>query len=822
MQTLWQDLRYGARMLRKHPGFTLIAVATLALGIGANATIFSLANAVLLRPLPIAEPERVMSFYSVAPDGTRAGRFSWLDFADYRAQSDAFAGLSAQMQTLLMLGASEQAEPIFGEVSDGNYFTLLGVKVALGRTFTAADDQTGAPRVAVISYSLWQRRFAGDPAVVGQTIHLNGQPFTIIGVLQEGYTGTRVVPPVEAWVPLQQSGAWLGADWQTNRGSAALQVIGRLQPGISRAQAQASLQLITQRLTQTYPATNKATRIEIERTSLTEGRRRTMVTAFLAILLAVTGLVLLLACANVANLLLARAMARRREMAVRQALGASRWRLLQQAMIEGVLLALPGGFVGLLLSLYAGSLLSSFELIPTFRLQFDLRPDARVLGFSLLISLLTGIVLSVAPALQSSRPDLVTALKDDARGGTGSRHKARLRNSLVVAQTAISLLLLVGAGLLLRSLQNMQAASPGFDPNNVLAMDFDLSLKDFDETQGRRYYQTMLERISHLPGVQAVSLSNRAPLDISTPTTGVQIEGHFPPPGRDDIPLSFYRTTPGYFQTMRIPLLRGRDFTERDNESAPRVALINETMARRFFADADALGKRFRLTRGDVNNALEMNTQGEVEIIGVVKDSKYRTLGEEPTPLVYLPFWQNYNEGMALLVRAAGAPEPMLRTVRSELLLFDQEAQGFFARTMHEHMAIVMAPGKLAAAILSVSGVIALLLAALGLYGVISYAVSQRLPEMGIRLALGAQARDLLRLVLGQGLRLALLGIGVGVLASWALTRFLASLLFGVGALDPLILVAVALLLALVALLACWLPARRATKVDPMIALRTE
>ncbi len=817
MQTLFQDLRYGARMLRKQPGFTLIAVLTLALGIGANTTIFSLANAVLLRPLPVAEPERVMSVYSVAADGTRSGRFSWLDFADYRAQNAAFAGLSAQMQTLLMLGAGEQAEPIFGEVADGHYFALLGVNAALGRTFTPDDDKTSANRVAVISFTLWQRRFAGDPAVIGQTIHLNGVAFTIIGVAKAGYTGTRVVPPVEAWVPLQQSGTWLGADWQTNRAQAALQVTGRLQPGVSRAQAQAALQTIAQRLAQTYPARNNPTgaapRIELERTSLAEGRRRTLISAFVALLLAVTGLVLLLACANVANLLLVRAAGRRREMAVRQALGASRWRLLRQAVTEGVLLALPGGLLGVALSLYAGNWLSDVSPIPTFRLQFDLSVDRRVLVFSLLLSLLTGVVLSVAPALQFGKPELVAALKDDARSG-GNPHKARLRNFLVVAQTAISLLLLIGAGLLLRSLQNMQSASPGFDPNNVVALDFDLSPKGFNEEQGQRYFQTMRERIARLPGVEAVSLSNRAPLDISTPTAGVQIAGHFPPPGRMDIPLSFYRITPGYFQTLKIPLAQGRDFSERDHASAPRVAVINETMARRYWPGVDALGQRFRLTAKSANQ--------EIEIIGIAKDAKYRTLGEEPTPLAYLPFAQNYDEGMTLLVRATAASEQVMRAVRGELLAFDQNAQGFFARTMHEHMAVVIAPGQIAAAIIGLSGVIALLLAALGLYGVMAYAVSQRLPELGLRLALGAQARDIYRLILGQGVRLALLGIGAGWLAAAGLTRFLASLLFGVSALDPLVFAGVALLLALVAALACWLPARRATKIDPLMALRTE
>jgi macrolide transport system ATP-binding/permease protein len=819
---LLQDLRYSARMLMKHPGFTIVVVLTLALGIGANTAIFSLANAVLFRPLHVAEPERVMSLYSIAQDGTQSNRFSWLDYLDHRERNEVFSGMSAQMQTLLTFGERDQVEQIFGEVATGNYFSLLGLRTILGRTFNADEDQPGAEPVTVISFNFWQRRFGGDPSVIGRTVHFNGELFTIIGVLQAGYTGTRVIPAVEAWVPLQRSGTWLGPDWQTNRAAPSLQVVGRLKPGVTREQAQAAMTVVTRQLAQAYPTTNKAIGVALERTSLAEGRRRSMISTFLTILLAVTGLVLLIACANVANLVLVRSIGRQRELAVRQALGASRARLVRQFLTEGVLLALLGGATGLLISVYAASRLLDFNPVPTFPLKFDLSVDLRVLGFSLLVSLLTGLLLSLAPLMRLKKFDLLSALKEDARSGASNPQKARLRNFLAVGQTALSLVLLIGAGLLLKSLQNMQEAEPGFDPNNVIAMDFDLSLKGLNEEQGRRYYQTMLERISALPGVESVSLSNRAPLDISTPTLGAQIEGHFPPPGKENIPLSFYRITPGYFQTMKISLVKGRDLTARDNERSPRVAIINETLARQFWPTEEVIGKRFRVAAQSVRIAGEINTEGEVEIIGVAKDSKYRTLGEDPTPLVYLPFWQNYNDGMALLVRSAGAPKQMIRTVQGELLLLDKQPQGFFARTMHEHMAVVLAPGKIAATLFGLSGLLALLLASIGLYGVISYSVRQRIQEMGIRMALGARPSDIFKMVVGQGLRIALVGIAVGLAAALALTRFLSSLLFAVSATDPVTFGAASLLLVVVALLACYLPARRATKVDPLVALRYE
>ena len=416
----------------------------------------------------------------------------------------------------------------------------------------------------------------------------------------------------------------------------------------------------------------------------------------------------------------------------------------------------------------------------------------------------------------------MAALRDDARTGTVSLHKSRLRSSLVVVQIGLSLVLLIGAALMLQSLRQMQATSPGFDPENVFAMDFDLDLKGYSDEKGRRFYQSMLERTAAVPGVESISLSSRAPLDISTPETGVQIEGYFPPPGKTAIPISFVRVSPAYFQTMAIPLVRGRDFTARDDENAPRVVIINETMARRFWPGQEATGKQFRLAAEKSMRAGEIPEDNLVEVIGVARDSKYRTLGEDQTSHMYLPLWQNYNGGMSMLVRSSTEPAQMMRTVRGELLKLDHDPQAFFPRTMAEHMSVVMVGGKVGAVLFGLFGVIALFLAALGIFGVTSYSSSQRVREMGIRVALGAQSKDIFKLILGQGLVLALIGVTLGLVASFTLTRFLSSLLFGISATDPLTFALIALLLIAVSMVACYLPARRVIKVDPLVALRYE
>ena len=812
------DVRLSLRSLSKRPGFTFVAVLTLALGIGANSTIFTLVNAVLLRPLPVEQPDRVVSVYATSPDGARSSRFSYLDYVDYRDRNEALGGLAAQNLTPVTLGVNEGAEPILGQIVSGNYFTVLGVRARVGRVFTAEEDRQGAERVAVISHIFQQRRFPAEADVTGKVIYLNGDPFTVVGVIEKEFTGTSIGPFVDVWVPMMQTGNWMGPDWMTDRARAQLQMIGRLKPDISRDEAQANMSTLAAQLAQEYNQPGRADGVELTESSLIEGRRRAAVAAFFAILLAVVGLVLLIACANVANLLLVRALSRRREMAIKLALGAGRFRLMRQFMTESILLALMGGAAGLLISLWAGNLLQNFNPLPTFPIQFDLSVDARVIGFVLAASLVTGVALGIIPALRGTRPDLLAALKDETSGAGGGAGKSRLRNAFVIAQISLSLVLLIGATLLLRSLENAQAIDPGFRAENAFAMDFDLDLKGLSEEQGREFYKRMVERVSAVAGVESAAIADRAPLDISTPTVGVLIEGHQPPAGKTAIPISSYTVGPGYFGTTAIPIVAGRDFTERDDTDAPQVVIINQQMARSFWPDENPVGKRFRLAA----QAAQKMPEKSVEVIGVARDSKYRTLSEEATPHIYVPFQQSYKPGMTLIVRAAGDTRQMMRTVRGELQLLDKDPQAFFARTMFEHMAVVLAPGRIAATLLAVFGLLALTLAVVGIYAVMAYSVTERTREIGIRIALGATPSDIFKLVVGRGLILSAIGTIVGLAAAFALTRFLASLLVGVSATDPATFAAVPVLFTLVALLACYLPARRATRVDPLAALKHE
>ncbi|HEX5736632.1 MAG TPA: ABC transporter permease [Blastocatellia bacterium] len=812
------DIRLSLRSLFKRPGFTVVAVLTLALGIGANSTIFTLVNAVLLRPLPVEEPDRVVSVYATSPDGARSSRFSYLDYVDYRDRNEVLAGLAAQNLTPITLGVAEGAEPILGQIVSGNYFTVLGVGARLGRVFTAEEDRQGSERVAVVSHSFHQRRFPAEPDVTGKIIYLNGDAFTVIGIIEKDFTGTSIGPFIDVWVPMMQTGNWMGPDWMGNRARAQLQMIGRLKPDVSRDEAQANMSTLAAQLAQEYKEPGRADGVELTQSSLIEGRRRTAVAAFFAILLAVVGLVLLIACANVANLLLVRALSRRREMAIKLALGAGRFRLMRQFMTESLLLALAGGGAGLLISLWAGNLLHNFNPLPSFPIQFDLSADARVIAFVFAASLVTGVALGIIPALRGTRPDLLATLKDETSSVGSGSSKSRLRNVFVVAQISLSLVLLIGATLLVRSLQNSQAIDPGFRPENAFAMDFDLDLKGFSEEKGREFYARMIERVSAVPGVEAAAIADRAPLDISTTTTGVLIEGYEPPAGKTAIPISAYTVGPGYFGTTAIPLVGGRDFTVRDDKDAPQVVIINQQMALRYWPNENPIGKRFRLAAQSAQKLPEMI----VEVIGVARDSKYRTLSEEATPHVYLPFLQSYKPGMTLIVRVAGDTRQMMRTVRAELQRLDKDPQAFFPRTMFEHMAVVLAPGQIAATLFAIFGLLALALAVVGIYAVMAYSVTERTREIGIRMALGAKPSDVFKLVVGKGLILSAIGTIIGLAAAFALTRFLAGLLVGVSATDPATFAAIPALFTLVALLASYLPARRAMRVDPLAALKHE
>ncbi|MBI1761539.1 MAG: ABC transporter permease [Acidobacteria bacterium] len=823
MQTLWQDLRYGVRVLLKQPGFTLIAVLTLALGIGANGVIFSLINALLLRPLPVEQPQELAAVFTSDFSSGDFGGSSYPDYADFRARNQSFTGLVSYQPQPLSLNVDGANERAFGEIVSGNYFTVLGLKLALGRGFLPEEElRPGAAAVAVISHKLWQTRFNSDPATVGRNVKLNGQPFTIVGVAPANYGGLLRGLAVDWWVPAMMADQLVpGSRNLTERGNRGIFVMGRLKPGVTVAQAQAEFNNLAAQLYQEWPQQWDNIRRQGRKVSLipeSEARVmpgvRTPLVIFTALLMTVVGLVLLIACANVANLLLARAAARRKEIAIRLSLGAGRGRLIQQLLTESVLLALLGGVAGLALATWGADLLMAFKPPVPFPLELNLHGDWRVFGFMFGLSLLTGVVFGLVPALAASRPDVTHALKDDSGASSG---RGRLRGALVVVQVALSLLLLICAGLFLRSLRNASSIDPGFDADNLLAMSMDLQQQGYDETRGKIFIEQLLDRTRALPGVISASLADDLPLGLGGSRRSVTIEGYAAQAG-EDMEIHSSTVAPGYVETLRIPLLQGRTFAAQDRPEAPGVVLINEAFARRYWPGQPPLGKRIQMGGGP-NGA---NDAPYLTVVGVVKDGKYTSLGEEATPFLYLNLAQRYVAAPTLIIRTQSNPTDLLATVRNEVAALDKSLPLFDVKTMRQHLGIALLPARLAGSVLGIFGLVALLLAAAGIYGVMAYAVAQRTREIGIRMALGADARAVLRLVVRQGMTLVLIGLAIGLTAAFALTHLLKSLLFGVSTADPLTFAGIALLLMSVALLACWIPARRATKVDPLIALRCE
>jgi putative ABC transport system permease protein len=835
MENLWQDFRYGLRVLRASPGFAAVAVLSLALGIGANTSIFSVVNAALLRPLPVTEPDRLFFVFN----GTRTspwGVSSYPDYIDYRDKNEVFSDLLTYSSITVSARSDDQTDLISGSIVSGNFFDTLGLRAALGRTFTAEEDKTpNTNPVAVISHSLWERRFAGAPNVIGQQIALNGHAFTVVGVTPAGFNGPDVLENNDIYVPMMMQavvrpprGGFSGdmnPDLLSRRGSRWLSMIGRLKPGVAAEQAQAAMTTIAAGLEQAYPEDNRNRIAALFPVNKVDPQAYPQLISVAGLLLAVVAIVLLIACANVANLLLARASGRRREIAVRLAMGATRSRLVRQLLTESLLLSLAGGVVGLLVALWTIDVLKSAT--PTtgiFSFTLDYRLDGRVLAFTFLLSLATGVVFGLAPALQASRPDLVPALKDEASAAAQGRRRFSLRNVLVVAQVALSIVLLIGAGLFLRSLNNAQAIDPGFNADKILDAQLNINLLRYTKAQGQEFYRRVVERIEALPGVESASLARAVPMSGSSRTSSFLIQGR---EGPDNVSRS-EGTGPDeeneytvntnvvglkYFATMGIPLLRGRDFTPQDNQGAPLAVIVNEAFARRYFEGDDPIGKRmsFRGAQGPWS-----------EIIGVARDSKYRTLGESPRPFAYVPLAQNHETGMALHVRTTGNPTGLAAAVRHEVQSLDQNLPVTELQTLSGVLAGSLFAARIGAVLLAVFGSLALLLAAIGLYGVMSYTVSRRTREIGIRMALGAATGNVLRLVLKEGMSLVGSGVAVGLIVAAAVTRLLASFLYGVSALDAATFVAIPLLLALVAFLASYLPARRAAKVDPMIALRYE
>ncbi len=807
-------------MLAKSPGFALVAVISLALGIGANTAIFSVVDHVLVRTLPVSEPERMVTLAGRDEKGRTDNSFSYPIYVDYRDQNDVFAGLIAWNETPINLSEGGQTERVPGVIVSGNYFDVLGVSPALGRVFLPEEDRSMETHpVAVVSYGLWQRRFGGDPKLAGKSIILNGYKFTVIGVAPAEFTGVMRGASPEIYVPMMM----MAQAWPTrknsdlnNRGFSWLDLMGRLKPGVTREQAQEVMTNISGRIEKVYPGFTWPQIVLADGSRGETGMARDLSTPLL-LLMSIVALLLLIACANVANLLLARASARSKEIAVRLAMGASRGRLIRQLMTESLLLSIIGGVVGVLIAVWLSDLLAAYSP-PTGASSsplLDGRLDLRVLGFTVLLSLVTGVIFGLAPALQSSKPDLVTALKEVTAALGQGRRRLTLRNLLIMAQVALSLVVLICAGLCVRSLRNLQSIDAGFEPAKVLVMSVNLAMNGYKPEQGRQFYAQLLERVSALPGVESASYARNVLLGGSGMRLSVNIEGHTPPPGQV-INLDLNIVGPEYCRTMKMPLMRGRDFTARDVAGAPRVVIVNETTARAYWPNQEPIGKHIIL--GSPGGG-----QPEVvEVIGVVRDSRYRSLTDPVRPAMLLPTGQHYSADLSLYVRAAGDPKSLIEAVRREVRALDRQLPVYRVRTLEEQKSNSLYSERVTALLLTAFGVMALLLAAMGIYGVMAYSVNQRTREIGIRMALGAQRNDVMRLVLRQGMLMVGSGIVLGLAGTIASTRLIKSFLYGLSATDPITFAVVALLLTFIALLACYVPAKRAAKVDPMVALRYE
>jgi predicted permease len=809
MQKLWQDLRYGARILLKKPGFTLIAVITLALGIGANTAIFSLVNTALMRPLPVERPEQLVSLNNVA---LNLPVISYPNYRDFRDRNKSFSGMLAYRYAPLGLSVNGVNERVWGYLATGAYFDVLGVKPALGRFFTPEDDKApGAHPVAVITYDCWQKRFAGDPQVVGKTVIINGRNFTIVGVAPQGFYGSEIIYSPEIWFPTMMQAQIDGWSTLEKRGESTFFVQGRLKPGVTMSQAEAELKTIAAQLARDFPNENEGMTVTLSPAGLLGAWMRGPISGFAGVLMAVVGLVLLLACTNLANLLLARATERRKEIAVRLAIGAGRWRLVRQLLTETILLSGLGGALGLLLAYWLVDAMMALKPPIDIGLSTELYIDGRVLLFTLIASALTGVLFGLLPALQSTKPDLAPALKDEA--SPGGYRRSWLRNGLVVSQVSLSLVLLICAGLALRGLQRAQLLDHGLTPQNALEISFDLSMHGYDVTRAHEFRRRLLERVRALPGVQYAGLSGFVPLNLSVSSNPIYVEGR-PEQRGANVPMAMAsRASSGFLSALGTRLMQGRDFTEQDGESKQEVAVVNETFARRFWPGQSALGKRFS----------HAGSAGPwIEVVGVIQDGKYFSLNEEATPFVYTNMRPWIGGSLTMVARTASEPQSAIADIRREFQQLDATLPLYNVKTMVEHMAMPLFPARVAATLLGGFGLLALALAAIGILGVMAYAVTQRTREIGIRMALGAQAGGIFKLVVGQGLKLTAVGMGIGMACAFAGTRLMSSLLYGVSALDVVTFAGVSLLLALVAFLACYIPARRAMKVDPMMALRCE
>ena len=819
MGGLWQDLSFGFRTLRKSPGFTATAVLTLALGMAANTTIFSIVNAVLLRPLPIYQPGQVVKLATEQGGDPLGGRFSYPEFLDFQAQSKSFADLFFYELTLAGMATEEKAEQFTVNYVSPNFFQALGIKPALGRLLLPSEGtKAGADPVIVLSYGYWQKRFGGDPAVVGKQVLIDGTPITVVGVAPKGFFGLYTVIECQGYMPVSM--AELDRDnvkFWTDRAGRHFTAYARLKPGVTIKQAQASMNVIAERLAEQYPETDKGITVGVfeERLARPDPQRNNPLPMVAVIFLLLSGLVLLLACFNVANVLLVRATAREREMAVRAALGAGRGRLVRQFLTESLVLALFGGLAGTLLALWGSGFLSSLPLQTDLPIRLDFTPDGMVLVYAFGTIFLTGLIVGIVPAVRVSRTDVSTVLHEGGRTTSEGPRRHFVRNALVVGQVAGSLLLLIVAGLFARSLAKAERMNLGFEPDHVLSMMIDVEESGYDEARGKEFYREMDTRLASLPGVVAVTQATSVPMGYIGENETVYIENHPVEAGKQAPQLQCNSVTPNYLTTMRVPLLRGRNFAETDSETAPLVGIVNETMAKKFWPNEDPIGKRF---------SIKSQTGPFIEVVGVAKDGKYRAVIEDPTPFFFIPVAQKYNSFRSVQIRTSGPPELLAVPVQQAIHEMAPKVSVFDVESMAQ--ALQGGNGffifRFGAQITTALGLLGLALAIVGVYGVVSYAAAQRTHEIGIRMALGAERRDILSLVLRDGLGVVGIGILLGLLAALAGTRALATLFVGTSPTDLLTYASVAGLLTAVALLACWIPARRATRVDPLVALRYE
>ncbi len=809
MTTLLRDLRYGIRMLAKTPGFTLVAVLSLALGIGANTAVFSLLDAVMLRSLPIENPERMVNIATLVKGGEPHLDFSYPMFTGLRDGNQALSGIVAYTEKNLGLTAGDQTERIRGEIVSANYFSVLGVQSAMGTAFAPADERPGAARAAVISDALWHRRLAGDPGVLGKTITLNGRTFSVAGVAPRRFSGVLRGMQTDVWVTLPHMADFEGNPKLMNSPNMSwLFLAGKLKPDTTIQQAQSQLASLLPGVSEEarkngtwqVVVTNAAGGNEVYVAELSRP---------LTMLLLAVALILAIACANVASLLLARARVRGKEIGIRLALGASRPRIVRQLLTESLLLALAGGALGLLMALWTFGLASGLRTSEAAELAIDVSPNIRVLLFTLIVSVLTVLLFGIAPALRASKLDLVPILKDSTATTPVFRRGPSLHSLLVVTQVTLSLVLLAGAGLFLRSLWKLQAIEKGFTGDNVVAMSLNMELQGYDAARGANFYPAALESLWSLPGVQSASLASALP--VSAGGSRIQMGPNSTKPAVDEeIAIDIVTVSPRFFETTGLSLLRGRDFRQIDTEKSGKVMIVNETMAKKFWPDTDPLGSSF------------YDGDSTFEVVGVARNTKYRNLRETPRMTFYLPLAQSYRPSMDLLVRTTGDSSQIAPAVQGRLHAIEPALTVFNIRTLFEHVGRSLYVERMESLLLTFFGILALTLTAIGIYGVVAYSVAQRTREVGIRMALGAQKRDVLKIILAQGLALVAWGTVLGLVACYWLARLVSNQLYGISAYDPLTLTSVVVVLIVVALLATYIPARRATKVDPLVALRYE